>query len=369
MAILSHQDRVDWLRLIRTRNVGPATFSSLLAQFGTAARALEALPELARRGGRHGGIQPSGRGEAEAEITAAQRLGANYVAIGEPDYPPALAACEAPPPLLCIKGALHLLQRPAIAIVGARNASAAGIRMAGDLAHALGQQNLLIASGLARGIDAAAHQGALQSGTCGVLAGGIDVVYPPQNDKLQKRMGEIGVLISELPPGTQPQARNFPQRNRIISGISLAVIIIEAAHRSGSLITARNAGEQGREVLVVPGSPLDPRSQGGNALIRQGATLVQNAEDVLEAVRPLLRRPFREPDAFIQPPLPAAPDMAALNTARRDILEKLGPTPVEIDELLRQTGHSPAIIATILLELDLAGRLERLPGQRVALMA
>lgn len=370
MAKLSHEDRIDWLRLIRTRNVGPATFSSLLAQYGTAARALEALPELARRGGRRGGLQPVSRSQAEAELAAAGRLGAHYVALGEPDYPPALAACEAPPPLLCIKGALHLLQRPALAIVGARNASAAGIRLAGDLAHALGKEDLLIVSGLARGIDTAAHHGALQSGTCGVLAGGIDVVYPPQNDKLQGQMGEIGVLISELPPGTQPQARNFPQRNRIISGISLAVVIIEAAHRSGSLITARNAAEQGREVLVVPGSPLDPRSQGGNALIRQGATLVQNAEDILEAIRPLLRRPFREPAPFLlQPPLPAAPDSAALDSARRDILEKLGPTPVEIDELLRQTGHGPALVATILLELDLAGRLERLPGQRVALMA
>lgn len=369
MARLSQHERVDWLRLIRTRNVGPATFASLLAQYGTAARALEALPELARRGGRRGGIQPASRNEAEAELDAAQRLGANYIALGEPDYPPALAACEAPPPLLCIRGAVHLLQRPAIAIVGARNASAAGIRMAGDLANALGQHDLLIVSGLARGIDTAAHHGALQSGTCGVLAGGIDIVYPPQNAKLQHRMGEIGVLISELPPGTQPQARNFPQRNRIISGVSLAVIIIEAAQRSGSLITARNAGEQGREVLVVPGSPLDPRSQGSNMLIRQGATLVQNADDVLEAVRPLLRRPFREPDTFLQPPPPSSPDLAALDNARKEILEKLGPTPVEIDELLRQTGHGPAILAAILLELDLAGRLERLPGQRVALMA
>lgn len=270
MPILSGQERIDWLRLIRTRNVGPATFASMIAQFGTAGRAIEALPELARRGGRRGGVSIVGKAEAEAELAAADRLGARYIACCEPDYPHALATSDAPPPLLCVKGAVHLLQRPTVAIVGARNASAAGVRIARDLAHALGSHELLIASGLARGIDTAAHNGALESGTCAVLAGGVDIIYPPQNEALHHRIGEIGVLMCELPPGVQPQARHFPQRNRIISGISLGVIVIEAAPQSGSLITARLAAEQGREVFVVPGSPLDPRSRGGNALIFRG---------------------------------------------------------------------------------------------------
>ncbi len=367
MALLSDRERVDWLRLIRTRNVGPATFASLITQFGTATRAIEALPDLARRGGGRGAISIAGKAEAEAELAAAARLGARYIASCEPDFPPALAASDAPPPLLCVKGAVHLLQRPTIAIVGARNASAAGIRIARELAHALGGHELLIASGLARGIDTAAHNGALESGTAAVLAGGIDVIYPPQNEELHNRIGEIGVLVCELPPGAQPQARHFPQRNRIISGISLGVIVIEAAHQSGSLITARYAGEQGREVFVVPGSPLDPRSRGGNALIRQGATLVQAAEDVLEALQPLLRKPFAEPDRM-QPYSPPVLDMRLIDRARPEILEMLGPTPVEIDELVRQSGLSAATIAVLLLGLDLAGRLERHPGQRVSMI-
>jgi DNA processing protein len=366
MAILSGQERIEWLRLIRTRNVGPATFASLMLHFGSAGRAIEALPDLARRGGRAGPISIAGKAEAEAELAAAARFGARYIASCEPEYPPALARIDAPPPLLCVKGAVHLLQRPALAIVGARNASAAGIRIARELSHELGRQGLLITSGLARGIDAAAHNGALESGTAAVLAGGIDVIYPPQNEALHHRIADIGVLISELPPGAQPQARHFPQRNRIISGISLGVMVIEAAPRSGSLITARYAGEQGREVFVVPGSPLDPRSRGGNALIRQGATLVQTAEDVLEALQPLLRIPFAEPDS--QPPAsPVVLDMSQIDRARPEIIEMLGPTPVEIDELVRQSGLGAGMIAVILLELDLAGRLERLPGQRVAL--
>ncbi|MEQ1888775.1 MAG: DNA-processing protein DprA, partial [Alphaproteobacteria bacterium] len=317
--------------------------------------------------GRHSAISIAGQAEAEAELAAAARLGARYVASCEAEYPPALAASEAPPPLLCVKGAAHLLQHPTVAIVGARNASAAGIRMARDLAHALGQHGLLIASGLARGIDTAAHSGALESGTAAVLAGGIDVIYPPQNEALHHKIGEVGVLICELPPGAQPQARHFPQRNRIISGISLGVIVIEAAPQSGSLITARFAGEQGREVFVVPGSPLDPRSRGGNALIRQGATLVQTAEDVMEALQPLLRTPFAEPDNRPHSSPPVL-DMRLIDRARPEILEMLGPTPVEIDELVRQSGLGAAAIAVLLLELDLAGRLERLPGQRVALL-
>lgn len=367
MPVLSRQERVDWLRLSRTRNVGAATFAGLLAQFGSAAAALAALPDLARRGGGRAGFSIVSRSEAEAEMAVGERYGARYLAVCEPDYPATLAAIEAPPPVICVKGALHLLSRHTVAIVGARNASAAGIRMARDIARELSSHEFVIASGLARGIDTAAHEGALAGGTCAVLAGGIDVIYPPQNETLHHRIGELGVLLSEMPPGTQPQARQFPRRNRLISGISLGVIVIEAAPQSGSLITARNAAEQGREVLVVPGSPLDPRARGGNELIRQGATLVQNAAQVIEALAPLLRKPLAEPDRQAQRFTPPPVNDAAIDRARPEILEKLGPTPVEIDELVRQTGLGPAAIAVVLLELDLAGRLERHPGQRVAL--
>jgi len=367
MPMLSRLERVDWLRLCRTRNVGPATFADLIARFGNAADALAALPELARRGRARGGFKITSRSEAEDEIAKAEKYGASYIAVCEPEYPAYLAAIEAPPPIICVKGAVHLLQRPAVAIVGARNASAAGIRMARDLANELGARELLIASGLARGIDTAAHEGALSSGTCAILAGGIDVVYPPQNEALHNRISELGVLISEMPPGTQPQAQLFPRRNRLISGISLGVIVIEAAPQSGSLITARNAAEQGREVFVVPGSPLDPRARGGNELIRQGATLVQTAEQVIEALRPLLARQLAEPDTNSRP-LIAPVDDASVDRARPEVLEKLGPTPVEIDELVRQTGLSAATVAVVLMELALAGRLERHAGQRVSLI-
>lgn len=367
MPILSRLERVDWLRLCRTRNVGPATFADLIARFGNAGDALAALPELARRGRASGGFKIFSRSEAEDEIAKAEKYGARYIAVCEPEYPAHLAAIEAPPPIICVKGAVHLLQRPAVSIVGARNASAAGVRMARDLANELGARELLIASGLARGIDTAAHEGALSSGTCALLAGGIDVVYPPQNETLHNRLGELGVLISEMPPGTQPQAQLFPRRNRLISGISLGVIVIEAAPRSGSLITARNAAEQGREVFVVPGSPLDPRARGGNELIRQGATLVQTADQVIEALRPLLTLPLAEPGAAGSP-FTAPVDDASVDRARPEVLEKLGPTPVEIDELVRQTGFSAATIAVILMELALAGRLQRHPGQRVSLI-
>lgn len=368
MPVLSRQERVDWLRLSRTRNVGPATFADLLAQFGSAAAALAALPELARRGGRRGGFTITSRSEAENEIAAGERYGASYIAMCEPGYPAYLAAIEAPPPVICVKGALHLLRQQTVAIVGARNASAAGIRMARDIASELSSAGFVITSGLARGIDTAAHEGALVGGTCAVLAGGIDVIYPPQNQALHDRIGEAGVLLTEMPPGSQPQARHFPRRNRLISGMSLGVIVIEAAFQSGSLITARNAAEQGREVFAVPGSPLDPRSRGGNELIRQGATLVQNAAQVIEALAPLLRSPLSEPDRSAPKLAPPPVSDAAIDRARPDILEKLGPVPVEIDELVRQTGLPAATVAIVLLELSLAGRLERQPGQRVALI-
>lgn len=370
MQQLSRQERLDWLQLIRTRNVGPATFSELIRHFGNAADALAALPDFARRGGRKGAFQLASRREAEQELARLDALGAHLVASCEPDYPPQLANCEAPPPLISLKGHAHLLQKPCVAVVGARNASLAGTQIAGQLTQAIGAHDFTIISGLARGIDTAAHHSALETGTGAVLAGGIDIVYPQQNQKLYEAIAERGVLISEMPPGTEPQARQFPRRNRLISGLSVGVVIVEAAMRSGSLITARFAAEQGREVFVVPGSPLDPRSRGGNALIRQGATLVESVDDILEGLKHVRQPPLSEPDMApaIYPPAQQL-DVSSLERERPHILELLSPTPVEIDRLIRQTGLPTALVSAILLELDIAGRLERHAGQRVSLTA
>lgn len=370
MQQLSRQERLDWLQLIRTRNVGPAIFSELIQHFGNAADALTALPDFARRGGRKGGFKLASRQEAERELARLDALGASLVASCEPDYPRQLANCEAPPPLICLKGHPHLLHQACVAVVGARNASLAGTQIAGQLAQAVGGHQFTIISGLARGIDTAAHQGALATGTGAVLAGGIDIVYPQQNRKLYEAIAERGVLISEMPPGTEPQARQFPRRNRLISGLSAGVVIVEAALRSGSLITARFAAEQGREVFVVPGSPLDPRSRGGNGLIRQGATLVETADDIVEGLRHLSQAPLGEPQDLGQIHPPARQlDAGALERERPRILELLSPTPTEVDLIIRQTGLPTALVSAILLELDIAGRLERHAGQRVSLIA
>src|SRR5439155_3248673 len=275
------QDLIDRLRLVRSQGIGPVTFRQLIGRFGSAAAALDAVPDLARRGG---GAPPRlfGRDEAEREIAQVEKLGAKYLALGQGLYPRLLAELEDAPPLLMAKGNLNLLDRQAVAIVGARNASAAACRFARGLAHDLGQHHLLVVSGLARGIDSAAHDGSLSTGTVGVIAGGIDVFYPPENEDRQNAIGERGLLIAEMPPGIEPRARHFPYRNRIIAGMSSATVVVEAAPRSGSLITARLAAEAGREVLAVPGSPLAPRAQGCNQLIREGATLIQSAADVVD---------------------------------------------------------------------------------------
>ncbi len=292
---LNAAERLDWLRLIRSENVGPITFRRLLERFGSAAAALRAVPDLARRGGRARAIQICPRDRAEAELAAVEAAGAQLVALAEPDYPPALAHVEDAPPILCLAGNIHLLQRTVVAIVGARNASINGQRLARDLAGDLAAAGYVVASGMARGIDAAAHQGSLQGGTVGVLGGGIDVIYPKENKDLFEAVRAQGVLVSESPPGTEPQARHFPRRNRIISGISLGVVVIEARPQSGSLITARMALEQGREVFAVPGSPLDPRSRGANDLIRQGAVLTETAADVRAVLDAMQRSPLAEP--------------------------------------------------------------------------
>jgi len=352
---LNPSEKLDWLRLIRSENVGPVTFYQLLARFGSAAAALDALPDIARRGGRRNPLAVCTKAAAEREMAAVARAGARLVAWGEPDYPAALAAVDDAPPLLSLRGESAFLQRPALAVVGARNASANGRRFA-----------RVVASGLARGIDAAAHQGALPTGTIAVLAGGIDTVYPEENRELQAAIAERGALIAEMPVGTEPQARHFPRRNRIISGLSRGVLVVEAALRSGSLITARFALEQGREVFAVPGSPLDPRCRGGNDLIRRGATLTESADDILAqlagqfAVSPAVRAPAEA--------TPTA-STGELTEAMSHVLERLSPAPVPIDELIRQCQIPPAIVTSVLLELELAGRLERQPGQRVALLA
>jgi DNA processing protein len=366
---LTPSERLDWLRLIRSENVGPVTFYQLLGRFGSAAAALDALPEVARRGGRERPLAICGKAAAEREMEALARVGARLLAWGEPLYPAMLAAVEDAPPLVAVLGETPLLERRAVAVVGARNASANGRRFARDIALQLGQHGLLVVSGLARGIDAAAHEGALPTGTLAVLAGGIDVVYPEENRALHEAIAERGVLLAEMPAGTQPQARHFPRRNRIVSGAALGVLVVEAALRSGSLITARLALEQGREVFAVPGSPLDPRCRGANDLLRHGATLVESVDDILGPLAPHLgpalterrREPF---DAAIG----ENPGGRDLEAARRRILDLLSPAPLPVDELVRQCQLSPALVVTVLLELELAGRIERQPGNQVTLL-
>jgi len=368
-SVLPPAERLAWLRLIRSENVGPITFHQLVARFGSATAALEALPEIARSGGRARPLTICPAAMAEREIEAVARLGARLVARSEPDYPPALAAIDDAPPLLTVKGRGELSTQRAIAVVGARNASANGRRFAREIAAELGAAGLLVVSGLARGIDAAAHEGALASGTLAALAGGIDAVYPEENRRLHEAIAERGLLVAEMPVGTVPQARHFPRRNRIISGIALGVLVVEAAERSGSLITARFALEQGREVFAVPGSPLDPRCKGTNRLLREGATLVESADDILRELSPQLGAPLAERQRAAFAATPAAEigskDLAA---AREIVLGLLSPAPLPVDELLRQCQMSPAVILTIVLELELAGRVARQPGNALTLI-
>ena len=365
---LSQAERLDWLRLIRSQRVGPVTFRQLLSRYGSAAAALEALPGLARRGGGSLAVYP--KAAAARELEALEALGARLLGLSEPDYPPRLAALDDAPPLLGVLGHAHLLNRPAVAMVGARNASANGRRLARQLALDLGTEGWVVVSGLARGIDAAAHEGALDGGTLGVVAGGLDIVYPEENAALYEAIKAQGAILSEMPPGTVPQARHFPRRNRLISGLALGTVVVEAAPRSGSLITARLAAEQGREVMAVPGSPLDPRARGCNHLIREGATLVETAGDIVEALSRQTGPPAqeREPPDYLAG-MEGELDETELARARRALEELLGPTPVAVDELLRQCQVSPALVRMVLLEMELAGRIDRLPGNRVTMIA
>lgn len=359
---LSSAEQIARIRLIRSENVGPITFRHLLARFSNAIAALAALPDLAGKGGARA-IRIATSAEAERELAAAEALGAHVLFLGAPPYPPLLAAIEDAPPVLFTLGHLVLLDRPCVALVGARNASAAGLGFASKLARDLSGQGVVVVSGLARGVDTAVHKASLERGTIAVVAGGLDVVYPPENRGLYDAIAAQGLIVAEQPLGTQPQARHFPRRNRIISGLSLGVVVLEAALKSGSLITARQAGEQGREVMAVPGSPLDPRAQGANALIREGATLVQSAHDVMEAIMPLIQRGSSETDV----PFAASPPLIDVAEGDRKIIaDLLSPTPVQTDEIIRLCGLSPALVQTILLELELAGRLVRHAGNRVS---
>lgn len=350
------------LRLVRSPRIGPVTYRQLISRFGSADAALDALPSLAQRGG---GPAPALADPAAVrrEMATTERLGARYLFLDDTDYPPLLAELENAPPALIMMGDGALLARPCVAMVGARNASAAACRFARQLAQGLAEAGVTVVSGLARGIDTAAHQGSIGEGTVGVIASGIDSAFPPENRELQARVAAEGLLIAEQPPGAEPLARHFPSRNRIIAGLALGTVVVEAAPRSGSLITARIANEVGREVMAVPGSPLDPRAQGCNLLIREGATLVQGVDDILEMIRPIDPRAVRSPVSGFGGEPPAEPDDAE----RRRIEQLLGPVPVPVDELIRQTALAGAAVQLVLLELELAGRLERHAGGRVSL--
>jgi DNA processing protein len=365
---LTDEQRLAWLRLIRSENVGPATFRNLLNHFGGAVTALEALPDLARRGG---GVRPRlcSLDDAEKELAGISRIGGRLIALGEPDYPAVLSASDGAPPLLTVLGKTDCLLRPVIAIVGARNASAAGRSFAAQLARELGDAGFTIASGLARGVDAAAHEASLVTGTIAVLAGGADRIYPPENEPLLKRIVATGVALTEMPLGWEPRAKDFPRRNRIIAGLARGIVVVEAALRSGSLITARLGNELGREVMAAPGSPLDPRCEGSNALLRDGATLITSAPHVIEALAPSLGEDLPMP---LLPPLAEEPDLPTFpesdDALRGRILELLGPSPAIIDDIVRLSGAPARLVLLVLLELELAGRIERHLGGRVSLI-
>ncbi|WP_237481705.1 DNA-processing protein DprA [Lichenibacterium dinghuense] len=393
---LSDAEKLDWLRLTRSENVGPRTFAKLLQRYGTAGAALDALPALARKAAARP-IRIFSAADAEAEWNRARKLNIRFVASCEPAYPPALRAIDAPPPVLAVAGQVDVLSRPTVGIVGSRNASASGLVFTERLARGLAAAGYVVASGLARGIDVKAHMASIDSGTVAVLAGGHDHIYPAEHEGLARRICERGALISEMPLGWEPRAREFPRRNRIVSGLSLGVVVVEASRRSGSLITARFANEQGREVFAVPGSPLDARADGTNDLIRQGATLCTSAEDVIAALAPrrdgtpsdaLGEAPRFEPESeplwdeldlfdeglpdqanpvpprsFAEdaPVPPARPEGA---TAR--VAELLGPAPVSIDELIRASGLAPCVVQAALVELEIDGIAQRHDGNRVA---
>ncbi len=364
-------DALHRLRLARSEGVGPVAYRRLLARFGTATAALDALPALARAGGRAEPPRIPTPDAARREIAEVERLGAHLLFLGAPGYPPLLARLDDAPPVLTVLGDATLLAARAVALVGSRNASANGQRLAETLAADLAATGLVVVSGIARGIDTAAHRGALRTGaTIACIAGGIDIAYPRENRALQDSIAESGAVVAEYPPGTAPQARHFPRRNRVIAGLSLGVVVVEAAPRSGSLITARLAGEAGREVFAVPGSPLDPRSRGANGLIRDGAHLTESAQDVLDALprdasRLRGRLELSEPSDVLQG---AGPSPGEHPSVMAEVLALLGPAPTAVDDLIRRCQFSGPAVLSVLLDLEVAGRIETLPGNRVALL-
>ncbi len=398
---LSTEQKLDWLQLIRCENVGPRSFRALVNRYGGAAQALAALPDLIRKG-RGRPIVMAPREKILREWETAEKCGARFIALGEPDYPSGLRVIDAPPPLIAVRGSVDLLQKPMVALVGARNASAAGLAMTERLARGVGSGGYVVVSGLARGIDACAHRASLATGAVGVLAGGLDRPYPPENEKLIDEMCEKGAVISEMPFGYEPRGRDFPRRNRLVSGLALATVVVEAARRSGSLITARFAQEQGREVFAVPGSPLDPRAEGANDLLRDGANLCASAQDVIDVVAPLAERGtaqfgllfeaaanvddeplWDEWDAAesLDPPAtaPAAPIESceaeisvdvppAVADPRQRVEDLLGPAPIGVDDLARACAFSVGDMRLILQELEIEGRIERHGGDRVSLI-
>ncbi|WP_113260726.1 DNA-processing protein DprA [Agrobacterium cavarae] len=369
---LTEKQKLSWLRLIRSDNIGPVTFRDLINHFGSAEAALDALPDLSRRGGAARSPRIATLAQAEREMETATRFGARFVGIGEPDYPPALREIDGAPPLIAMKGSSATVIRPSLGIVGSRNASINGAKFAAMLARQCGQAGYTIASGLARGIDAAAHAASLSTGTVAMLAGGLDKPYPPENFRLLDDIyANGGATISEMPFGWEPRARDFPRRNRLIAGVSLGVLIVEAAERSGSLITARLAGDFGRLVFAVPGSPLDSRCHGTNRLIKDGATLVTEAADILDALSPMM-----EPRLDLQhvvregtgdQPISQTGDRAG-DKERAILAEALGPSPVETDDIIRHTGLPAATVYLLLLELDIAGKLNRHSGGRISMI-
>lgn len=394
--VLTDRQRLDWLRLIRSESVGPRTFRSLMNRFGGAAAALDALPDLARQAGRT--LRIATTAEAEREIEGLRRLGGRLIALGEAPYPRPLQAIDTAPPLIAVLGQAKVLLRPCVALVGSRNASAAGMKFTARLARDLGEAGFIVVSGLARGIDTSAHEASTTTGTVAVLAGGLDQVYPPQNIPLLNRLLEQGAAISEMQLGLAPRGRDFPRRNRLVSGLSLGTVVVEAARKSGSLITARFANEQGRLVFAVPGSPLDPRAEGGNHLIREGATLCSDAAHIIEALTPLL-----DSDLGFLPPPPALRDGIGESTTqalwdeldlpgiepapaaavpepdrvfaavpgspaddsvdmRRIVLQLLGSTPISVDDLVRASGRPAREISRTVLDLELDGLIQQHPG-------
>lgn len=389
---LDDRQRLDWLRLIRSESIGPRTFRSLLNRFGGAAAALDALPDLARQAGRS--LKLCGIADAERELIALRKLGGRFVALGEPGYPRPLQAIDSAPPMLAVLGASDVILRHCVALVGSRNASAAGQKFTARLAHDLGDAGFVVVSGLARGIDTSAHEASVATGTVAVLAGGLDEIYPPQNLPLLQRLLERGAAISEMPLGWGPRGRDFPRRNRLVSGLSLGTVVVEAARKSGSLITARFANEQGRLVFAVPGSPLDPRAEGGNHLIREGAILISEATHVIEALLPLREqnqgfeaaagvwngengggthalwdeldlpdvRPAARSEMPLEPPPGVFAPVASTGSDRDRLLALLGVAPISIDDLVRSSGQAARDVSRLLLEMELAGDVARQPG-------